>query len=163
MTEDKVLSIYRPFGRSQEIGSDLAADARASQHAAWIEVIRKMDETYPDLVRYQIDMEEKNGSLEAAQPLILSVLASMTDVLIVCDAKDRIQEVNKAMEAPAGESEANLKGDRFRSFSPVTAIRWDYRKHKYRVRLNSALRSRPPLPRQATPQPFLPRQIHGPA
>ena len=46
-----------------------------------------MDETYADLVRYQVDLEEKNSSLEAAQQFIASVLASMTDVLIVCDAR----------------------------------------------------------------------------
>ena len=62
-------------------------EARSSQDAAWIEVIRKMDETYADLVRYQVDLEEKNSSLEAAQQFIASVLAPMTDVLIVCDAK----------------------------------------------------------------------------
>ncbi|HOP15833.1 MAG TPA: ATP-binding protein [Gammaproteobacteria bacterium] len=115
MNEDKVLPVFRPVGRSQEVASDLAAEARASQDAAWIEVIRKMDETYADLVRYQVDLEEKNSSLEAAQQFIASVLASMTDVLIVCDAKGRIQQVNKAMEALAGESEATLKGRAFQT------------------------------------------------
>jgi len=36
-------------------------------------------------------------------------------VLIVCDAKGRIQQVNKAMEALAGESEATLKGRAFQT------------------------------------------------
>lgn len=89
------------------------AAQEAAQEAAWIEVIRKMDETYADLVRYQVELEEKNSSLEAAQQFIASVLSSMTDVLIVCDAQGRIQQVNKAMEVLVGATEASLKGRPF--------------------------------------------------
>ena len=88
-------------------------EAASAQDAAWIEVIRKMDETYADLVRYQVELEEKNTALEQAQRFIASVLASMTDVLIVCDEQGRIQQVNKAMELLVGESERQLKGRPF--------------------------------------------------
>ncbi len=77
---------------------------------AWIEVIRKMDEVYADLVRYQIEIEEKNAALEVAQDFITSVLASMTDVLIVCDINGRIERVNAAAERLSGHSEAELVG-----------------------------------------------------
>jgi len=76
----------------------------------WIEVIRKMDETYADLVRHQVELEEKNCALEDAQQFIASVLASMTDVLIVCDVDGRIEQANAALEALAGETGEALRG-----------------------------------------------------
>jgi two-component system sensor histidine kinase HupT/HoxJ len=82
---------------------------------AWIEVIRKMDETYADLVRYQVELEQKNTALEDAQRFIASVLSSMTDVLIVCDVQGRIQQVNQALEDLVGRGEAALKGTSFLS------------------------------------------------
>ncbi|WP_139058749.1 sensor histidine kinase [Thiorhodococcus drewsii] len=85
------------------------------QDALWIEVIHKMDETYADLVRYQIELEEKNSALETAHQFISSVLASMTDVLIVCDINGRIEEVNPALESLSGQPETALIGRPFQS------------------------------------------------
>jgi len=90
-------------------------DDQGAKDAVWIEVIRKMDETYADLVRYQVELEEKNSALEEAQQFIASVLASMTDVLIVCDEQGRIQQVNKALEEIVGENELQLEGQPFQS------------------------------------------------
>jgi len=64
----------------------------------WIDVIHKMDAVYADLVHSQVELEEKNIALEEAQQFISSVLSSMTDVLIVCDIKGRIQQVNRVLE-----------------------------------------------------------------
>lgn len=83
--------------------------------SVWIEVIRKMDETYADLVRYQVELEEKNSALEEAQQFIASVLASMTDVLIVCDVQGCVQQVNPALEALTGLAEQELLGTPFQS------------------------------------------------
>ena len=88
----------------------------------WIEVIRKMDETYADLVRYQVELEEKNSALEEAQQFIASVLASMTDVLIACDAQGRIEQVNAALESLVGESEAALRGRPFLSLLAAESL-----------------------------------------
>ncbi|MCP5312169.1 MAG: PAS domain S-box protein [Chromatiaceae bacterium] len=115
MSEDRLAPISTASSRTQDGSSDPGTALRASQDAAWIEVIRKMDETYADLVRYQVELEEKNSSLEAAQQFIASVLSSMTDVLIVCDAKGNVLQVNKAMEALTGEAEATLKGRPFQT------------------------------------------------
>ena len=52
---------------------------------AWIEVIQKMDEVYNDLLQYEVALEEKNAALEESHQFIESVLASMSDILIVCD------------------------------------------------------------------------------
>ena len=80
----------------------------ASTESAWIEVIQKMDQVYADLVSYQVALEENNAALEEAQQFIRSVLASMTDVLIVCDNRGRIQQVNAALETLTGRSPAEL-------------------------------------------------------
>lgn len=77
---------------------------------AWIEVIRKMDEVYADLVSYQVEIEKKNAALEEAQAFITSVLASMTDVLIVCDINGRIERTNAAAASLSGWSEPELVG-----------------------------------------------------
>ena len=78
--------------------------------AVWIDVIQKMDEVYSELVESQTELEEKNARLEEAHAFIGSVLAAMTDVLIVCDTRGRIQQVNPALEATIGRQERDLVG-----------------------------------------------------
>ncbi len=80
----------------------------ASQEQAWIDVIHKMDETYADLLHYQVELESKNAALEEAQQFITSIEAAMTDVLIVCDFQGRIQRVNAALERIVGKTSAEL-------------------------------------------------------
>lgn len=77
---------------------------------AWVEVIRKMDEVYSDLLRYEVDLENKNARLEEAQAFIGSVLSSMSDVLVVCDQDGRVQEVNRAACDLTGFPAAELVG-----------------------------------------------------
>ena len=89
---------------------------------AWIEVIRKMDEVYSDLVHYQVELEEKNAALEDAQRFIGSVLSSMTDVLVVCDVNGRIEQCNAALLKFTGCSEEELLGKPLAAlFCPDTA------------------------------------------
>ncbi|MDT3735212.1 MAG: ATP-binding protein [Denitratisoma sp.] len=76
----------------------------------WIDVIRKMDEVYSDLLQYEVALEEKNAKLEETQKFIFSVLTSMSDVLVVCDRHGVIQEVNQALADLVGKSEAELRG-----------------------------------------------------
>ena len=73
---------------------------RRGAKQAWIEVIQKMDEVYNDLLQYEVALEEKNAALEESHQFIESVLASMTDILIVCDRNGTIEEVNPSL-APA--------------------------------------------------------------
>ena len=62
-----------------------------SDEAAWIEVIQRMDSIYADIVRYQVELEEKNAGLEEAHQFIQSVISSISDVLIVADIRGRVQ------------------------------------------------------------------------
>jgi two-component system sensor histidine kinase HupT/HoxJ len=76
----------------------------------WIEVIRKMDEVYADLLQYEAALEQKNAALEESQQFILSVLTSMSDLLIVCDRHGAIQEVNQALTRLTGRNPEALLG-----------------------------------------------------
>lgn len=76
----------------------------------WIDVIRKMDEVYADLIQYEAALEQKNAALEESQQFILSVLTSMSDVLIVCDRHGTIQEVNQALTGLTGRTQEALIG-----------------------------------------------------
>ncbi|ABD89291.1 sensor histidine kinase [Rhodopseudomonas palustris] len=66
------------------------------REAVWIEVIRKMDEVYADLLRYETDLEQKNAALEEAQAFISSVIESVSDILIACGRDGSILQVNPA-------------------------------------------------------------------
>ncbi|WP_047308150.1 sensor histidine kinase [Rhodopseudomonas palustris] len=80
----------------ERVGSHLLSPLEGDQEAAWIEVIRKMDEVYADLLRYETDLEEKNTALEEAQAFISSVIESVSDILIVCDRNGIVLQINPA-------------------------------------------------------------------
>ena len=77
---------------------------------AWIDVIRKMDEVYNELLQYEVALEEKNAALEESHQFIFGVVASMSDVLVVCDRHGVVLEVNRALAALVGRPEGELKG-----------------------------------------------------
>jgi len=76
---------------------------------AWIEVIQKMDEVYNDLLQYEVALEQKNAALEESHQFIESVLASMSDILIVCDRNGNIEEVNSSLCHFAGKEASALE------------------------------------------------------
>ncbi|KEA64107.1 Signal transduction histidine kinase HoxJ (hydrogenase regulation) [Marinobacterium lacunae] len=80
----------------------------AATDEAWVSVIRKMDEAYADLVRYQVQVEEQNTALEEAHSFFDSVQSAMSDVLIACDHEGRIQQVNRAFEELTGRTMSSL-------------------------------------------------------
>jgi two-component system sensor histidine kinase HupT/HoxJ len=94
----------------QRAGVASTLDMNPISEEAWIEVIQKMDAVYADLVHHQVELERKNAALEEAQQFIGSVLAAMTDVLIVCDRAGRIERVNAALEGLTGKYEADIIG-----------------------------------------------------
>ncbi|MCE1235527.1 MAG: ATP-binding protein [Hyphomicrobiales bacterium] len=62
----------------------------------WIDVIAKMDAVYSDLLRYEADLEAKNAELEAAEGFISSVIASVSDILVVVDEQGTVVQANPA-------------------------------------------------------------------
>lgn len=90
-----------PFGR-------LAA-APEELESTWIEVIRKMDEVYNELLQHEVALEAKNAALEESQQFIYSVLTSMSDLLLVCDRQGVIEEVNQALVEFTGRTAESLR------------------------------------------------------
>ncbi|MCC7309861.1 MAG: PAS domain-containing protein [Sulfuritalea sp.] len=89
----------------------LAAAAGASaEDGIWLDVIRKMDEVYNDLLQYEVALEEKNATLEDTQQFISSVLTSMSDLLIVCSRAGVIESVNAALASLLGVEADALHG-----------------------------------------------------
>lgn len=84
------------------------SEASSAQETAWIEVIKKMEEVYSDLISYEVELEEKNTALEEAQRFINSVLSAVSDILIVCDQKGHIQQVNLVFLQLTGFAEVDL-------------------------------------------------------
>lgn len=84
---------------------DETAEFNACNETAWVEVIHKMESVYAELVQHQVELEDKNSELEAAQRFIDSVLSAMTDVLLACDTSGKIEQVNTALVALTGKPE----------------------------------------------------------
>lgn len=102
-------SMARPISTSvPPVEALLHAASDELGEQAWIEVIRKMDEVYNDLLQYEVALEEKNAALEESHQFIESVLESMSDILIVCDRNGAIVEVNPSLQHFAGKSAAEL-------------------------------------------------------
>jgi len=87
-----------------------AISNRRNNEGVWIKVIQKMDDVYTDLIHYQVELEKKNADMEEARQFIRSVLASMTDVLIVCDLNGAVQQSNRALSELNGKPEDALTG-----------------------------------------------------
>ncbi len=80
------------------------------QESMWREVIQRVDEVYSDLIRYESDLESKNAELEEAQSFISSVIASVSDILVVCDGDGVMLQTNPAFVNLLGRPESELIG-----------------------------------------------------
>ena len=99
-------SVSRKPARIEESRSPKGA---AGEHA-WVEVIRKMDEVYRQLLDYEVALEQNNAALQESQLFIVSVLSSMSDVLIVCNPAGIVEELNPSLLKLTGRSESELRG-----------------------------------------------------
>lgn len=102
--------ISRPANMIDLLSESAGLPEDAQTENMWLEVIHKVDEVYSDLIRYESDLEIKNAELEEAQQFISSVIASVSDILVVCDEKGRILQVNPAFQRITGLSESKLLG-----------------------------------------------------
>lgn len=78
--------------------------------STWLDVIQKMDEVYTRLIDDEVELEKKNAELEQSQQFIFSVLTSMSDVLLVCDARGLVEQANAALCELVGREEDLLRG-----------------------------------------------------
>ena len=78
--------------------------------AVWAELVRTMDQAYADLAQYEAALEATNAELAESREFTLSVLASMSDVVAVCDPEGRVQEANRALEHLLGRKARELQG-----------------------------------------------------
>ncbi len=78
--------------------------------AAWLEVIRKMDEVYSQLVADEVALEQKNEELERTQQFLFSLLTSMSDVLVACNEAGEIEQTNAALCELVGKTEPEIVG-----------------------------------------------------
>ncbi len=101
--------LRRPLSGAEAL-ADVPSGLDEVDETVWVEVIRKMDEVYNDLLQYEVVLEEKNAALEDSQQFIESVLASMSDILIVCNRHGAIQEVNESLRRCIGQDENELRG-----------------------------------------------------
>jgi two-component system sensor histidine kinase HupT/HoxJ len=77
---------------------------------AWLEVIRRMDEVYRELLDYEATLEQQNEALAESQRFIFSVLTSMSDVLVVCNRAGIIEDLNPSLLELTGCTEDQLRG-----------------------------------------------------
>lgn len=100
-----------------------AGGATGFDEATWLEVIRRMDEVYSELLQNEVEVERKNRELEESHQFLRSVVSAMSDVLLVCDRKGLVQQVNQALLRLTGLSEAVMVGRRIEEFLADTASR----------------------------------------
>jgi two-component system sensor histidine kinase HupT/HoxJ len=85
--------------------------------AAWHEVLQAVDRTYAELVDYQAKLEAKNTELEALRSVMASVLASVSDVLVVAGRDGRIEAASRSVgrrlsgDRPVGTPLADLAAE----------------------------------------------------
>ncbi|MDA9488949.1 sensor histidine kinase [Bradyrhizobium sp. CCBAU 11361] len=58
----------------------------------------------------KVDLEHKNAELEEAQTFVTNVIESVSDILIVCDARGLVQQVNSAFQNALGRSVGDVVG-----------------------------------------------------
>ena len=107
---DKHLNPANSLVSQAGLSADIQNQLFSVDDDVWIEVIQNMDRIYADLVRYQVELEEKNTELENTQIFIQSVLSSISDILIVCDLNGTVLQINQALEKLVGKPSQELTG-----------------------------------------------------
>ncbi|WP_094463385.1 MULTISPECIES: sensor histidine kinase [Pannonibacter] len=82
---------------AQQISFDPAQHPGALSDEVWMEVLSAVDRTYADLVEYQGRLERQNAELEAMRRFLASILASVSDVLIILDRNGDIEETSASL------------------------------------------------------------------
>jgi len=108
MTNPDAFRLARRGELIAQVGGKQEILLSEDSESMWLEVIRKMDEVYADLLVYETDLEKKNAELEEARNFIAGVVASVSDVLLVCDEKGAVVQINPAFQTLMGFPEPAL-------------------------------------------------------
>ncbi|EEW24937.1 sensor histidine kinase [Rhodobacter ferrooxidans] len=84
--------------------------------AVWLDVLTAVDRTYADLIDYQERLERQNAELENLRSFLGSILASVSDVLIVVSRSGAVEETSASVPARIGLMQGAL------SARPVTDL-----------------------------------------
>ncbi|SIS70570.1 sensor histidine kinase [Phaeovulum vinaykumarii] len=87
---------------AKEITRQIAPGAAAFSDAVWMDVLSAVDRTYADLVDYQEQLERQNAEMERLRSFLGSVLASVSDVLVVAGRGGLVEEVSASLVAQLG-------------------------------------------------------------
>ncbi|MBK1636474.1 sensor histidine kinase [Rhodovulum adriaticum] len=95
---------------ADEITTGLVAETAEFSDAAWSDVLSAVDRTYTELVGYQERLERQNAELEKMRSFLASILASVSDVLVVVSRHGDIEKVSQSVAAMTGRDRATLAG-----------------------------------------------------
>lgn len=77
---------------------------------AWMDVISAVDKTYSELVAYQERLEHQNAELDALRRFMASVLASVSDVLVVVGRDRVIEQASGSFDKLMGQAPQAMLG-----------------------------------------------------
>lgn len=98
----------------------------AEGDAVWHDVLSAMDRTYADLVDYQERLERQNHELEDMRSFLGSVLASVSDALIVVSRAGEVQETSASVGDLTGRAPGAWQGRALADlFTPDSRARLD--------------------------------------
>lgn len=89
---------------------EFIAGAGASGDAAWRDVLDAVDRTYADLVSHHEQLERQNHELEALRSFHASVLASVSDALVVVSRQGTVVECSASVTDLTGRGAAEIAG-----------------------------------------------------
>ena len=84
----------------------------------WADVLSAVDRTYAELIEYQERLEARNLELQVLQDFLASVLASISDHLVVVSREGRIEEASRSFCEAMGADPGALAGQPFDRFLP---------------------------------------------
>jgi len=84
--------------------------ARAAGDEVWMDVLSAVDRTYADLVDYQERLEHQNHALEDMRSFLGSILASVSDALIVVSRTGEVVETSASVSTLTGHPATDWHG-----------------------------------------------------
>lgn len=88
----------------------ILAEGGEFNDAVWLDVLDAVDKTYADLVEYQEKLEARNNELQALRRFLGSIMASVSDHLIVVERAGEISNASSSFCSAVGLDRDDLSG-----------------------------------------------------